>query len=1144
MNSNLDEVTLRNFYQQLTNLNIDYEIFTVSREELVKNSILANKAVEFFFKRLGLHDYSAQHHAPKIRRSIPLLVITKEQLKKNVTLSLFRETSENNRPAFWPSKNYAVIEENDICAFISYFNFVILVNVSKIDQRHIGIILRKLGLSNEIPTSFNSIHKIVSNYEKLNFAINQHIKSEFYKEKELYLDFEDDLVQHISKIAKISPDVLEEVIISSAREKLNFDNSNPFSDLQSTSLAWKRSGYAYDPPTTIFLSALSIIAEGMGADQNFGANNFYDRLLSAFQIQPPQWQQAIKDNFKTTVSIWEDFNSWLIRTDGRYGFATAHPIVKNWKYVSYGMSQALIRKGDKKHLNNYLAAKNVDAFFDDLYGVLDAYFNSTAAHKYLKIIWQQRHLRPKVLSAAQEQLLQISQIRSDDRKFSKLLLRVQIKSFPYKSFQPFIVYEQEEGLENNLKIDTSNHNPAFKQNAKLILSPIGDGFSVLGPPSSLAIDNFLFGNVTLNFIGDAARSFVFRPKPAMALAEVEPGIFQQTTRPEVFKKHLILAQTKYQKNVCNFLKHCADSSFQLVANPKPISDKFVIFKDVVFVRPVSVDEMESKDDPTYWIRPIETMADIDIRNGLKLVKNIYHDNSLVELLVSTGKPIFDVKLHVGETNRKFSKTIRTEDGVGYVQLKDLIPVNEYIGRDVEINISLPNYKATTISFRSSKNAVSKFEFQPKYDLVAENNLGFLSVTENPKLAGFVSGFTTNKLPTILARHSNFNAGNNGYSRIFSSDNDTDFWSYFHNSDSGATESCASRGYHYWRIMEDREGFCIDCAERRKFPRSNRSRQQTSRKAEAKNQIKRTYKILNPKNNYTTGDILDSVFFLQDLSWQRFKEICGAISDDVLFANELLRNFAAIGHVDIKLDPITLKPQRIYSSLPTLIKVRDQYLLTGYSNSELVQQIGGIAGKMQYYEVGKVWASLPIKIPSFASFDLEKNIYKVRSLVDQLNRPLSIVECIGSELISALPNLSDVYQNLPQISVANDGLQKFNSITGRWQPAASAQIDGGYRQIWPTHTYFIRTKGVFRQATFELTKLFAADLENAPLHNYSAAKMTFSSKLGCELPTLFQRALVAFSGKLPEKSEDGEILYKDVPAPAGKMIISKVYGQVI
>jgi hypothetical protein len=1136
---------LRIAQDQMVSLGADFALFSPSKDEVEKGFFIANNSIISFLKRAGLHDYSVKTKARSNKRNIPLLVITKNKIYK-IKLSVFQETRENGIAAFSPMKDRASIEEGDLCAFISYFNHLILINYSKVAAKHAGKSLQRLGVSNIQKNNFDSVpSSVISDYEKLNFAINQHIKSEFYKEKELHLDFEDELIENVSKIAHISPEILKKVIISSAREKLNFDTSNPFSDLHSASLAWKRSGYAYNPPTTIFLSALSVIAEGMGADQDFGANNFYDRLLSAFHIQRPQWQQAIRQNFKSTVNIWEDFNSWLIRTDGRYGFATAHPIVKKWKYVSYGMSQAVVRTGDKKHLKNFLATRNINPIFDDLYSVIEAHLTSTAANKYLKIIWEQRHLRSKIVEAAKEQLEAIFFASSEEEKFSKLILRLQLKSFPYKSFQPSIIYRQENGFENQIVFDTKQENPAFKKNSEVTLSPIGEGVSVLGPPTSIAINNFLLGNMTLRSVGDKARSFFFRPQPAMALAEVEPSIFEQTNRPEVFKKYIILVQRKYQKSVTEFLNNCADSSFQVVENPRSISPKFVLFTNVIFVRSVSVDEMQSNNDPNYWIRPVETMAEIDIRDGIKLSRNIYHDNSMIELLVSTNEESFDLQLHIGEADKPFSKKIIAEDGIGSIKLNDFVQAQDFSGQDVKITIGLSNYKSTTVSFRSSENASYKFELQPAYYLGSDNYFGSLSVIEKIKLHNVISGYSAIGLTQIEESSQYQNIRTSNYSRNLSKANDAGEYNYFSNTDIQEIESCISRGHHHWisKISDGREGTCKDCGEKRSFPRRVRSTSRLNSNSSPKIQFKRNYNVLKPKGKYTALDILDSVFFLQDLSWLKFRELCSSISDDLLFANELLRNFATIGHVDIKLDKLTLKPQRIYASPPALIKVQDRYLLSGYSTKTLVETIEKLTGTKQYFEVGKMWTHLPIEIPSFDIRSVEKNLYQIGALVDQLNRRLSIVDGIGFQLISALPHLRKVYQNLPETSVAFHGLEKFNAVTGQWQYADSAHKDGGYRQIWPAHEYFIKTQGIFRKATFELTKLFAADLESMPLHNYSAENKEFTAKIGCELPTLYQRALVSFSGELPKKSDSGELIFKNVPNSAGSMLMNKIYGQI-
>ena len=127
------------------------------------------------------------------------------------------------------------------------------------------------------------------------------------------------------------------------------DLNNPFSVLVADSQDWiSNPGVDAPPPTTLFLCSLSLVAESMSSENNLSLNNYYDRFLTAFDITDDGLKKRIKTNFKSTEKLWIDLNEWLTRHGGALGIPTAKPIMPTKQFISYPISQALIRSGDKK----------------------------------------------------------------------------------------------------------------------------------------------------------------------------------------------------------------------------------------------------------------------------------------------------------------------------------------------------------------------------------------------------------------------------------------------------------------------------------------------------------------------------------------------------------------------------------------------------------------------------------------------------------------------------------------------------------------------------------------------------------------------------------------------------------------------------
>ena len=133
--------------EQLLSLAVNFELFSPHEYEIEKCQITTSKSLIGFLKKSGLHDYSRQSKASPNKRNIPLLLIKKDKILK-IKLSVFRKTDQNGTAAFWPMSNSNFIQANDVCAFISYFNYLILINYSKVSKKYIGQTLNKLGISN------------------------------------------------------------------------------------------------------------------------------------------------------------------------------------------------------------------------------------------------------------------------------------------------------------------------------------------------------------------------------------------------------------------------------------------------------------------------------------------------------------------------------------------------------------------------------------------------------------------------------------------------------------------------------------------------------------------------------------------------------------------------------------------------------------------------------------------------------------------------------------------------------------------------------------------------------------------------------------------------------------------------------------
>ena len=76
------------------------------------------------------------------------------------------------------------------------------------------------------------------------------------------------------------------------------------------------------------------------------------------------------------------------------------------------------------------------------------------------------------------------------------------------------------------------------------------------------------------------------------------------------------------------------------------------------------------------------------------------------------------------------------------------------------------------------------------------------------------------------------------------------------------------------------------------------------------------------------------------------------------------------------------------------------------------------------------------------------------------------------------------------------------------------------------------------ATYEIVKHLSALDHGVIFYRYDEITNKFTSSIGCEVPGLLRRALVASSGDLP-KIQNGKLEYKNVSLNLAKMIYTKL-----
>ena len=121
----------------------------------------------------------------------------------------------------------------------------------------------------------------------------------------------------------------------------------------------------------------------------------------------------------------------------------------------------------------------------------------------------------------------------------------------------------------------------------------------------------------------------------------------------------------------------------------------------------------------------------------------------------------------------------------------------------------------------------------------------------------------------------------------------------------------------------------------------------------------------------------------------------------------------------------------------------------------------------------------------------------------------------------------------------EDLKKFDPSNGKWNDCEDCHSSGAFKaDIFGNKHFYKNFDGEARIGTYEIVKLLAALDHGITFYRYDEVTKKFTSSIGCEVPGLLRRALVASSGDLPN-IQNGKLEYKNVSLNLAKMIYTRL-----
>jgi hypothetical protein len=287
-------------------------------------------------------------------------------------------------------------------------------------------------------------------------------------------------------------------------------------------------------------------------------------------------------------------------------------------------------------------------------------------------------------------------------------------------------------------------------------------------------------------------------------------------------------------------------------------------------------------------------------------------------------------------------------------------------------------------------------------------------------------------------------------------------------------------------------------------------------------------------------VLDALSYMISGGPDQLRGIASDLNADDLFTWRTARLLSALGHLDVELDPNSLRLRTWHVAPPCLVQVaEDTWVLAGARSEKLLEQLeaiirgrGGQLSRMDQ-EDG----------PSIVRVSVEPGAIRGEDLV-QVSTPLGEGIMLAPDFaqcaVARLPTLSQLLSSLPEFNLGSEALERFDLPSGRW---VESQHDrpGAYRVSYFGRTYGYTTEGDLplhrmRVGGAASVKHLAAAAAGTSLIGYDRQSQTLSMSIGAELPGLLERVAVMCGGALPRlRSDTGLLEYANLSPEVAALI---------
>lgn len=1016
-------------------------------------------------------------------------------------------------------------------------------------------------------------------YDRWNQAIFERFFGEYYAGRLAYVDIDDE------EVSKIAPDEAGDgsaihSFIGSIVRTLDFRRDRTLDQHFARLSQWKQGGAHTPPPFIGVLALFCLAAQRMHSDQQFGTNNYYDRLaaivLGAGYSQ--QQKKALMAGFQRAYKLWEELEVWLRANGGQYGLPSARPMY-GLSHVGYPISQALLRSHDRQKLPEFFWGASLDPEQEvspaDMERLMAPWVPNSSLSQAAKTSWKNEAARRRMAEVASLELsawdgrLPTHEPGLAVTPSAPIAIEARVRSGPKPRLVWDVVFRVPPGLPAaTYEVDENSKglpmNGSYAQSVQVVSGP-GERWSE--PVAGISIADFLMTPVAMVEKGGRHKA-VWQPRKVVVLTwDDELKAYRSQQRFEFGRRGMVLVYKALATKVTEVLATADAGEMRRIPDSWGIPQDWAVIEDIRLAR---IPDTGGDYDLDALIPEIWSAVDWCGGIGLPGRKQWLNSrlprvavNSIDEverLLVSVHcKSALDQERYNSD-HLKFEVTGNALD----VDLASLALADGIYG------LTVTAYRKTCDKTGDDLARLT-FEVRSPGSPLGNGPESICYRSDNPLWT--ISAASS--APMGLDEHVAVIAGALVQPEHELHDNraalpcDLGSTAEACHEDLMGSEQCMQRtiagmadcfnGAHWWILStvnnigafyRPADGVCKHCGLTKTFRpigwrkllsrESTRPKRAQSSDLGISNIIKPFARVPDAQPRDYEG-LLDACFTLGGGPWSHFELMARQASDDPTFPSEAIQLFSALGHIDVELDTTGARCVRWKVASPVLVTTASAHLfLAGYRSPRLLKTIEDAVQKRggTFTPVQRAFGPTTYQIAGLAQ-------ESVNGLVETVDEDggvkLSMAKRPDRSIAGALTPLRGILASARIVPAPVMG-EFFDVAKFSWTAKTFADSDGLYRTDSVPSLYLLRFNGTWYQVSYRTGKHLAGAFSGKSLLAYDHASLQLQCPLGAQLPGLYERAVVLSSGLPPLIDQvHAKVIYNQVPKDVASAVWAAVYA---